>query len=419
MSLSQMSGSSGAQSLGGRPVKFLQALGLLVVAAFCVAAVTTNRTRTVTVRTAAPAQDAVRPQPRPPIHLRRHDPQRHPRVGARRQRRLRPLLAHHPLPPRLHGRQKAPVGRCKRRSSAKAPSKARSPTTGSTGTPPRSPSTPEPATTTATTTACRSRMSCSSSPPTPSPHLVNQGWPYDYYWLEKKDTSIKMEPQFGVYGWFNEVCDPVEADSYLIDGVKISDFITPAWFNDGVGQRYDFMGLAKQPFWIRPGGYAQFCPTLAGRSSRTSVPVWRLTAGSSRPIRGPLVTDNLCPTFSSTFAPPERGALLSLSPGDFTSAAYTEGEPSDTKVSGKGLGDCRREKGSYVDAADDMVRDACEKIAQNRVLLRELAARLSCRRPDLRLVEPAPEGLSASDADSPEPPALSPARLVLVQPPAA
>jgi hypothetical protein len=120
---------------------------------------------------------------------------------------------------------------------------------------------------------CRSRMSCSSSPPTPSPALVNQGWPYDYYWLEKKDTSIKMEPQFGVYGWFNEVCDPVEADSYLVDGVKISDFITPAtaWFNDGVGQRYDFMGLlAKQPFWIRPGGYAQFCPTLAGRSSRTS-----------------------------------------------------------------------------------------------------------------------------------------------------
>jgi hypothetical protein len=79
----------------------------------------------------------------------------------------------------------------------------------------------------------------------PVTSLVNQGWPYDYYWLEKKDTSIKMEPQFGVYGWFNEVCDPVEADSYLIDGVKISDFITPAWFNDGVGPAVRLHGAGE------------------------------------------------------------------------------------------------------------------------------------------------------------------------------
>jgi hypothetical protein len=92
----------------------------------------------------------------------------------------------------------------------------------------------------------------------PVTSLVNQGWPYDYYWLEGKDMTIRMAPQFGVYGWFNEVCDPVEADYYLIGDVKISDFITPSWFNDGVGQRYDFMGVAKQPFWIRPGGYAQY-----------------------------------------------------------------------------------------------------------------------------------------------------------------
>lgn len=91
----------------------------------------------------------------------------------------------------------------------------------------------------------------------PVTSLVNQGWPYDYYWLEKKNMTLQQQPQFGVYGWFNEVCDPVEADSYRINGVEISDFVGPAWFNDGVGQRYDFMGLAKQPFWIRPGGYAQ------------------------------------------------------------------------------------------------------------------------------------------------------------------
>ena len=92
----------------------------------------------------------------------------------------------------------------------------------------------------------------------PVTSLMNVGYPAEYYWLEKPNTEIKSVYQFGVVGWFNEVADPVEADSYLIDGVKISDFITPAWFNDGVGTRYDYMGLCQQPFWIRPGGYAQF-----------------------------------------------------------------------------------------------------------------------------------------------------------------
>jgi hypothetical protein len=92
---------------------------------------------------------------------------------------------------------------------------------------------------------------------------VNSGWPYDYIWLEKPDTSLRQSFQFGVLGWFNEVSDPVEADSYLRPGangkpVKVSDFVTPAWFNDTSGTRYDYMGLCQQPFWIRPGGYAQF-----------------------------------------------------------------------------------------------------------------------------------------------------------------
>ena len=92
----------------------------------------------------------------------------------------------------------------------------------------------------------------------PVTSYVNQGYPYDYYWLESHALGIKQVPQFGAIGWFNEVADPVEADFYQVDGVKISDFITPAWFNDGIGQRYDFMGLCQQPFWIRPGGYAQW-----------------------------------------------------------------------------------------------------------------------------------------------------------------
>lgn len=92
----------------------------------------------------------------------------------------------------------------------------------------------------------------------PVTSYVNQGYPYDYYWIEHLDLSIDAGVQAGVVGWFNEVSDPVEADFYRIGDVEISDFVTPAWFNDGVGQRYDFLGLCQQPFWIRPGGYAQY-----------------------------------------------------------------------------------------------------------------------------------------------------------------
>lgn len=96
----------------------------------------------------------------------------------------------------------------------------------------------------------------------PVTSYLNIGYPAGYYWLEQKNATL----QYGfnnAIGWFSEVSDPVEADAYELPGadgtaVKISDFVTPAWFNDGVGGRFDFMGLCQQPFWIRPGGYAQF-----------------------------------------------------------------------------------------------------------------------------------------------------------------
>ena len=91
----------------------------------------------------------------------------------------------------------------------------------------------------------------------PVTSALNIGYPNDFYWIEKSTGNLKIGFNTAL-GWFQEVCDPVEADYYTVNGVKISDFITPGWFNDGVGQRYDFMGLAQQPYWIRPGGYAQF-----------------------------------------------------------------------------------------------------------------------------------------------------------------
>jgi len=60
-----------------------------------------------------------------------------------------------------------------------------------------------------------------------------------------------------------EICDPVEADYYLIDveifgdkkPVLVSDFVTPAWFlKTGLGP-YSYLDRAPAPFMLAPGGY--------------------------------------------------------------------------------------------------------------------------------------------------------------------
>lgn len=56
-----------------------------------------------------------------------------------------------------------------------------------------------------------------------------------------------------------EACDQVEADSYLIDGVAVSNFNLPEnWAPPKMGPaKYDYLGLQTRPFEVRPGGYAQ------------------------------------------------------------------------------------------------------------------------------------------------------------------
>jgi hypothetical protein len=53
-----------------------------------------------------------------------------------------------------------------------------------------------------------------------------------------------------------EVCDAVEADNYgyQIDGVLVSDFVTPAWFGSP-GTQFDFRGHCTKAYQLLPGGY--------------------------------------------------------------------------------------------------------------------------------------------------------------------
>ena len=57
-----------------------------------------------------------------------------------------------------------------------------------------------------------------------------------------------------------EACDAVEDDSlgYLINGILVSDFIFPSWFESfrqPNSTKFDFQGKLSAPFQLLPGGY--------------------------------------------------------------------------------------------------------------------------------------------------------------------
>jgi hypothetical protein len=61
--------------------------------------------------------------------------------------------------------------------------------------------------------------------------------------------------------WAYETADAVESDEYELDGVKLSNFVTPAYFEPPTnlaGLKLDYLGLVKKPFEVRPGGYMQW-----------------------------------------------------------------------------------------------------------------------------------------------------------------
>jgi hypothetical protein len=55
-----------------------------------------------------------------------------------------------------------------------------------------------------------------------------------------------------------ENADPVENDVYLIDGVKVSNFVFPNWFATDAAGQVDFMGTLPGPFTISRGGYLSY-----------------------------------------------------------------------------------------------------------------------------------------------------------------
>lgn len=56
-----------------------------------------------------------------------------------------------------------------------------------------------------------------------------------------------------------ELCDAVQGETYIVNGVEVSNFLFPAWFGlsnaNPLDGRLDFLRMASGPFCITSGGY--------------------------------------------------------------------------------------------------------------------------------------------------------------------
>lgn len=71
-----------------------------------------------------------------------------------------------------------------------------------------------------------------------------------------------------VYHYY-EMCDAVQTQSYLLDGVMVSDFVLPEYFSpEASPRRNDFCSSPLAPFGTIPGGYIGFFDPVLGKDDR-------------------------------------------------------------------------------------------------------------------------------------------------------
>lgn len=69
------------------------------------------------------------------------------------------------------------------------------------------------------------------------------------------DASVFRGPAPDGYEYAQELCDAVEADSYTVEGVELSNFVLPAFFGSDQTARVDYLGRLSRPFQTGEGGY--------------------------------------------------------------------------------------------------------------------------------------------------------------------
>jgi hypothetical protein len=105
-----------------------------------------------------------------------------------------------------------------------------------------------------------------------------------------------------------EVCDPVQGDSYSIDGVDVSNFVTPLYFADlphPTITRTNYLALPLDRFGVRPSGYFSYLDLTTGRYDNVF--------GDA--IRGPEVAKKKAALGSARRLVRRERALVALMPG--------------------------------------------------------------------------------------------------------
>lgn len=76
-------------------------------------------------------------------------------------------------------------------------------------------------------------------------------------WFIDPNLVLWADSGHGLYPL--EICDPVEGDSYDLDGVSVCNFVTRAFFDPHApaGSQFDYMGKVRTPFTCTDAGYMQ------------------------------------------------------------------------------------------------------------------------------------------------------------------
>jgi hypothetical protein len=101
--------------------------------------------------------------------------------------------------------------------------------------------------------------------------------------VQNSDTAGKL------YAY--EVCDACEADqfSYAIDGVQVSDFVYPAWFESfrtAGSAQFDFQKQINAPLQLLTGGYIGVFDVASGSGWQQIQAEKELTGALVRPRLG-------------------------------------------------------------------------------------------------------------------------------------
>lgn len=103
---------------------------------------------------------------------------------------------------------------------------------------------------------------------------------------------VQSDPRHGVL-YSREVCDACQAEQYAyeIDGVVVSDFVYPAWFQSFWAEdatQFDQKKEIHRPFQLLPGGYISMFDTGAGTGWQQLRPANLLLATDFQAVRAEL-----------------------------------------------------------------------------------------------------------------------------------